>query len=101
MVLYNCLIYYNYYYITSFVAVRLYPALYTTEPTESGAGGSVVESRTDDREVLGSNLPVSFGGDTKSHWSLLSGTYATGSKRWGKCVTCLGVVDSATLRGQL
>ena len=26
-------------------------------------------------------LPVSFGGDTKSRWSLLSGAYARGSKR--------------------
>ena len=53
---------------------------------------------TDDRVVLGSNpaaatslrnfgnsvdpaLPVSFGGDTKSRRSLLSGVYARGSKR--------------------
>ena len=36
-------------------------------------------------------LPVSFGGDTKSRRSLLSGVYARGSKRshtGGKCVTC-------------
>ena len=26
-------------------------------------------------------LPVSFGGDTRSRWSLLSGVYARGSKR--------------------
>ena len=53
---------------------------------------------TGDRVVLGSNpaaatslrnfgnsvnpaLPVSLGGDTKSHWSLLSRVYARGCKR--------------------
>ena len=53
---------------------------------------------TGDRVVLGLNptaatslwnfgnsvypaLPVYFGGDTKSHWSLQSGVYARGSKR--------------------
>ena len=57
-----------------------------------------VRAWTGDRVVLGSNpaaatsprnfgnsvypaLPVSFGGDTKSRWSLLSGVYARGSKR--------------------
>ena len=38
-----------------------------------------------------STLPVSFGSDTKSRWSLLSGVCARGSKRshtGGKCVTC-------------
>ena len=36
-------------------------------------------------------LPVSFGRDTKSRWSLLSGVYPRGSKSspaGGKCVTC-------------
>ena len=36
--------------------------------------------------------PVSFGRDTKSRWSFLSGVYARGSKRshtGGKCVTSL------------
>ena len=58
---------------------------------------SGLERGTGDRVVLGSNpaaatslrkfgnsvypaLPVSFGGDTKSHRSLLSGVYARGSK---------------------
>ena len=39
-------------------------------------------------------LLVSFGRDTKSHWSLLPGVYARGSKRshtGGKCVTCCGL----------
>ena len=65
---------------------------------------SVIERATDDREVPGSNLtgaaignyvyptfPVSFGRDTKSRWSLLSGIYARGSKIFhtgGKCVAC-------------
>ena len=58
-----------------------------------------LEFRTGDREVLGSNpagatslrnfgnsvlkptLPGSFGKDTKSCWSFLSGVYARGSKR--------------------
>ena len=37
------------------------------------------------------HLPVSFGKDTKSRWSLLSSVYARGSKRshtGGKCITC-------------
>ena len=58
---------------------------------------SGLEHRAGDRVVLGSNpaggtslrnygnsvypaLPVSFGGDTKSRWSLLSGIHARGSK---------------------
>ena len=64
-----------------------------------------------DRVVLGSNpaaatslrnfsnsvypaLPVSFGGDAKSCWSLLSGGYARRSKishTGGKCVTSRGL----------
>ena len=42
-------------------------------------------------------LPVSFGRDTKSCWSLLSGVYARGSERshtGGKCVTCRGLHNS-------
>ena len=72
--------------------------------------GSVVRAQDGDRGGLGSDsaggtslqnfgnsvypaLPVSFGGDTKSRRSLLSGVYARGSKRpctGGKCVTCCG-----------
>ena len=43
------------------------------------------------------HLPVSFGRDTKSRWSLLSGVYASGSKRshtGGICVTCSGLTNS-------
>ena len=43
------------------------------------------------------HLPVSFGRDTKSRWSLLSGVYARGSKRSHtgcKCVTCGGLANS-------
>ena len=39
-------------------------------------------------------LPMSFGRDTKSRWSLLPGVYARGSKqshRGSKCVTCCGL----------
>ena len=39
------------------------------------------------------NLPVSFGRDTKSRRSLLSGVYARGSKiahTGGNCLTCHG-----------
>ena len=32
-------------------------------------------------DIPGESLPVSFGWDTKSRWSLLSGVYARGSKR--------------------
>ena len=48
------------------------------------------------------HLPVYFGRDTKSRWSLLSGVYARGSKRShtrGKCVTCNGFPNSR--EGQL
>ena len=48
------------------------------------------------------HLPVSFGRDTKSRWSLLSGVYARGSKishTGGKCVTCSGLANSR--KGQL
>ena len=40
---------------------------------------------------------MSFRRDTKSWWSLLSGVYARGSKRFhtgGKCVTCSGLTSS-------
>ena len=74
-----------------------------------GRGGRVVERRTVNRGDGGSHLPpfrnlgnyvhfnnltVSFGRDTKSRWSLLSGVYARGNKRShtaGKCVTCSGL----------
>ena len=48
-------------------------------------------------------LPVSFGGDTKSHRSLLTGVYARGSKRSHQsALECVTVGDSTTLReGQL
>ena len=42
-------------------------------------------------------LPVSFGGDTKSCRSLLSGVYARGSKRSHQsALECVTVVDSTT-----
>ena len=72
---------------------------------------SGLECRTGGRVILGSNpavatllrnfgnsvypaLPVSFGRDTESCQSLLSGVYARGSKishTGGKCVTCRGL----------
>ena len=81
------------------------------------SGGRAVEHRTVNRGDGGSippatvsklsnfvhlTLPVSFGRDTKSQWSLLSGVYARGSKRshtGGKCVTCSGLTNSR--EGQL
>ena len=65
-----------------------------------GSGGRAVERRTVNRGDGGSipfrnlgnfftpHLPVSFGRDTKSRWSLLSGVYG------GKCVTCSGLTNS-------
>ena len=42
-------------------------------------------------------LPLSFGGDTKSRRSLLSGVYARGSKRSHQsALACVTVVDSTT-----
>ena len=74
---------------------------------------SGLERWTGDRTVRGSNptaenfslrnfgnsvypaLPVSFGGDTKSRQSLLSGAYARGSKRpHQSALECVTVVDS-------
>ena len=74
---------------------------------------SGLERWTGDRTVRGSNptaenvslrkfgnsvypaLPVSFGGDTKSRRSLLSGVYARGSKRpHQSALECVTVVDS-------
>ena len=78
-----------------------------------GSSGRAVEHRTVNRGDGGSipptavsklrqyrsppHLPVSFGRDTKSRWSLLSGVYARGSKRshtGGKYVTCSGFTNS-------
>ena len=63
--------------------------------------GTVVQSHLPPFRNLGNfytpHLPVSFGSDTKSRWSLLSGVYARGSKRshtGGKCVTCSGLTNS-------
>ena len=68
--------------------------------------GTVVQSHLPPLQNLGNfftpHLPVSFGRDTKSRWSLLSGVYARGSKRsptGGKCVTCSGLTNSR--EGQL
>ena len=74
------------------------------------SGGRVVERRTVNRGDGGSipptavsklsvipHLPVSFGRDTKSRWSLLSSVYARGSTRshtGSKCVTCSGLTNS-------
>ena len=89
----------------------LQPCISNT-PTRMGSGGRAVERRTVNRGDGGSipptavsklgnfftpHLPVSFGRDTKSRWSLLSGVYARGSKRshtGGKCVTCSGLTNS-------
>ena len=43
------------------------------------------------------SLPVSFGGDTKSRRSLLSGVYARGSKIYHQsALECVTVVDSSS-----
>ena len=45
-------------------------------------------------------VPASFGRDSISRWSLLSGVYARGSKRshtGGKCVNCHGLHYSSRL----
>ena len=78
-----------------------------------GTSGHAVEDRTVNRGDGGSipptavsklrqfrsppQLPLSFGRDTNSRWSFLSGVYARGSKRshtGGKCVTCSGLKNS-------
>ena len=93
-----------------------------SQHAEGGCGGrrgarwpSGLECWTGNRTVRGSNptaenfslrnfgnsvypaLPVSFGGDTKSRRSLLSGVYARGSKRPHQSAQeCVTVVDSTT-----
>ena len=47
---------------------------------ESRCGNLIIRFGTFGNSVYPA-LPVSFGGDTKSRWSLLSGVYARGSKR--------------------
>ena len=84
--------------------------IYVSEEWWSRTGlsieGTVVQSHLLLFRNLGNfvyvTLPVSFGRDTKSRWSLLSGVYARGSKRshtGGKCVTCSGLTNSR--EGQL
>ena len=89
------------------IVVSLHHCLYR----HVGSGGRAVERRTVNRGDGGSilppfrnlgnfftpHLPVSFGRETKSRWSLLSGVYARGSKKshtGGKCVTCNGLTNS-------
>ena len=82
-----------------------------------GSGGLAIERLTVNRGDGGSihpppfrnlgnfvhpTLPVSFGRDTNSRRSLLSGVYARRSKishKGGKCVTCSGLTNSR--EGQL
>ena len=75
-----------------------------------GSDGRTVEFRTFNQKDGGSitpnccfetlvnvTLPVSFGKDIISWYSLLSGVYARGSKRshiGGKCATCNGLTNS-------
>ena len=70
-------------------------------PDKAADRGTVVQSHLPPFRNLGDfvrpTLPVSFGRDTKSRWSLLSGVYGRGSKRshtGGKCVTCSGPTNS-------
>ena len=63
-------------------------------------GGTGVQNHLPPFQNLGNfihpTLPVSFGRDTKSSWSLLPGVYASGSKRshtGGKCVTSRGLKE--------
>ena len=68
-----------------------------------GDGGSIPPAAVLKlRQFHNPHLPVSFGRDTKSWWSLLSGVYARGSKRshtGRKFVTCSGRTNSR--EGQL
>ena len=66
-----------------------------------GAGRVRIPMRTTPFRNFGNSvypaLPVSFGGDTKSRRSLLSGVYARGSKRSHQsALECVTVVDSTT-----
>ena len=85
--------------------------------TEGGAVAEWVRASTGDQTVDGSSptsvkifsfrnfgnsvhpaLPVSFGWDSKSRWSLLSGVYARGSKKKShqSAPECVTVVDSTS-----
>ena len=72
-----------------------------------GSGGRALGRRTVNRGDSGSipptavlaisftpHLHVSFGRDTKSRWSLLSGAYARGSKKSHTGWTCSGLTNS-------
>ena len=63
--------------------------------------GTVIQSHLPPFRNLGNFVhptePVSFGRDTKSRWSVLSGVYARGSKRshtGGKCIPYSGFTNS-------
>ena len=60
-----------------------------------GSNPAVLTSLRDFGNSVHPALPVSFGGDTKSRQSLLSGVYARGSKISHQsaleCVTCRGL----------
>ena len=62
-----------------------------------GDGGSIPPTAVSKRSIsFTPHLPVSFGRDTKSRWSLLSGVYDRGSKivhTGGKWVTCSGLTN--------
>ena len=62
-----------------------------------GDGGSIPPTAVSKLRQFTPHLPVCFGRDTKSRWSLLSGVYARGSKishTGGKCVTRSGLINS-------
>ena len=79
---------------------------FSLQPGSGGKPFPVVQSHLSPFRNLGNfvhlTLPVSFGRDTKSRWSLLYGVYARGTKRshtGGKYVTCSGLSNSR--EGQL
>ena len=63
-----------------------------------GDSGSIPPTTVSKQPIsFTSHLPVSFGRDTKSRWSLLYGVYARGSNisyTESKYVTCSGLTNS-------
>ena len=79
-------------------------ARYSAGLSIGGDGGSIPPTAISKlRQLRSPHICLSFGRDTKSRWSLLSGVYARGSKRShtrGKCVTCSGLTNFRwTLKG--
>ena len=78
----------------------IWMALHSWRPDSSRPGSNPTSVKRFASELWQFRLPrfaMSFGWDTKSRWSLLSGVYARGSKRpHQSALACVTVVDSTS-----